>query len=281
MALNDPLISTDWLSEHLDDPTVVVLDASWHMPNAGRNAALEFTAEHIPGASFFDIDEVSDHSNPLPHMLPDPSDFAIAARRLGISARSRIVVYDTVGLFSAPRAWWMFRAMGHDDVHVLSGGLPRWIAEGRAVETGWRAPEHGDFKSHPVPEMVVSLKNVAAALVESSWQIVDARPAPRYLGAVPEPRPGLRSGHMPGALSLPASNLVENGSLAPAIQLRSAFDNSGVDMGLPTIATCGSGISAATIALALARLGRWDTAIYDGSWTEWGGRTDMPVVTGH
>jgi thiosulfate/3-mercaptopyruvate sulfurtransferase len=278
--MTDPLVSTAWLAERLDDEALVVLDASWHMPAAGRDATAEYADAHIPGAVFFDIDKVSDHASPLPHMLPSPSEFAVAARRLGISNASTIVVYDSVGLFSAPRAWWTFRAMGHDAVFVLDGGLPRWIAEGRALETGWRDPEHGDFKAHPRPDLVRDLDQVTADLRDARLQVLDARPPARFRGEAPEPRPGLRSGHMLGAKNLPFTGLIEGDALAAAERLRAVFEAAGIDPAKPAITTCGSGVSAAVIALALARLGQDGAAVYDGSWSEWGLRDDTEVVTG-
>jgi thiosulfate/3-mercaptopyruvate sulfurtransferase len=278
--MTDPLISTAWLADRAGDETVVVLDASWHMPAAGRDAAAEYAEAHIPGAVFFDIDKVSDHASPLPHMLPPPSEFAVAARRLGVSNASTVVVYDSVGLFSAPRAWWTFRAMGHDAVFVLDGGLPRWIAEGRPLETGWRDPEHGDFKSHPRAALVRDLGQVTSALRDPAIQVLDARPAARFRGEAPEPRPGLRSGHMPGARSLPFAGLIDGDSLVAEERLRAVFGAADIDPAKPAIAACGSGVSAAVIALALARLGQTDAAVYDGSWSEWGARDDTVVVTG-
>jgi thiosulfate/3-mercaptopyruvate sulfurtransferase len=276
-----PLVSTDWLADHLPDPDIVVIDASWFMPGVDRDPKAEHAAGHIPGAVFFGIDEVSDHANPLPHMMAPPADFAVAARRHGVNANTTVVVYDSQGLFSAPRVWWNFRAMGHGATAVLDGGLPKWVAEGRPVETGWREPAHGDFKAHPDPSLVRDLDAVRAAVAGGSEQIVDARPAGRFSGQVPEPRAGLRGGHMPGARNVPFSGLVlEGGVLASPEQIYAAFQAAGVDLAGPIITSCGSGISAALLALALARVGRADVAVYDGSWTEWGGRDDTPVVAG-
>ncbi len=277
----DPLVSTDWLAAHLDTPDLVVIDSSWFMPGTDRDARAEHAAEHIPGALFLDIDEVSDHSNPLPHMLPEPPDFATHVRRLGVEAASPVVIYDSHGLFSAPRVWWSFRVMGHDNVWVLDGGLPKWIAEGRPVETGWPQRPHGEFKSHYQPRLVRSLEEVLTALTDGGAQLLDARPAARFTGEAPEPRPGLRSGHMPGARSLPSSAVVTpDGRLKPAEELAALFAGAGVDIDRPIVTTCGSGVSAAILALALARLGRPDVPVYDGSWSEWGARGDTPVVTG-
>ena len=281
LTLMDPLVSTDWLAAHLDDADIVLLDATWFMPGAARDASAEYAARHIAGAVFFDIDKVADRASALPHMLADPADFAVAARRLGVNPESAVVVYDALGLFSAPRVWWNFRAMGHQRVVVLDGGLAKWLAEGRPVESGWREPVHGAFKAHARGDLVRDLEGVRAALAAGSEQLLDARPADRFSGEAPEPRPGLRSGHMPGARSLPWSSLVQaDGALLPAETLRAAFEGAGVDLTAPIVTSCGSGISASLLALALARLGRDDVAVYDGSWSEWGGRADTPVVLG-
>ncbi|HXQ17552.1 MAG TPA: 3-mercaptopyruvate sulfurtransferase [Caulobacteraceae bacterium] len=279
--MTGPLVSTDWLSEHLGDAGLVVLDGSWHMPADGRDAKAEYAAAHIPGAVFFDIDAISDHASALPHMLPTPQAFATAVRRLGVDVGSAVVVYDAVGVFSAPRVWWSLRAMGHSNVFVLDGGLKKWVAEGHPVEAGWREPEHGEFKAHPAAELLADTEAVRSALASGGAQVVDARPAVRYRGETPEPRPGLRAGHMPGAHNVPWSQVVAaDGTLAAPAQLMAAFEAAGVDPAEAIITTCGSGISASILALALARLGREDVAVYDGSWTEWGSRSDTPVATG-
>ena len=277
----DPLVTTDWLAAHLDHADIAVLDATWFMPGTGRDAAAEYAARHIAGAVFFDIDKIADRASPLPHMLADPADFAVAARRLGVNPVSLVVVYDALGLFSAPRVWWNFRAMGHARAVVLDGGLAKWLVEGRPVESGWREPVHGHFKAHARPDLVRDMEGVRAALAAGAEQILDARAADRFAGQAPEPRPGLRSGHMPGARNLPWSSLVRaDGTLLPAEALRPAFEDAGVDLAAPIVTSCGSGISASLLALALARLGRDDVAVYDGSWSEWGARADTQVVTG-
>jgi thiosulfate/3-mercaptopyruvate sulfurtransferase len=281
MVVKDPLVPTDWLAARLAEPAVAIIDASWFMPGSGRDAAGEYAERHIPGAVFFAIDEICDHTSKLPHMLSAPADFAVAARRLGVQRDSQVVVYDSHGLFSAPRVWWTFRAMGHAETFVLDGGLPKWIAEGRALESGWRSPEHGDFKAHPDGALVRDLQAVRVALESGAEQVVDARSADRFAGRAPEPRAGLRSGHMPGARNLPWNSLLTaDGDLACSSDLKDAFESAGVDLTAPIVTTCGSGVSAALLALALARVGRADAAVYDGSWSEWAGRSDTPVAVG-
>lgn len=275
-----PLVSTAWLAERLGSPGLIVVDATWFLPSEGRSGRDEHRKTHIPGAVFFDIDEVADRSTNLPHMLPSPEAFAEAAENLGLDRDAEIVAYDALGLFSAPRVWWTLRAMGYGKVRVLDGGLKAWLAEGRPVEAGETHPLHARVAPAFRPGLVRALHEVRAAL-ETGGQVVDARPAVRFRGEAPEPRAGLRSGHMPGACSLPYGDLVTSeGKLRPAAELKAAFDAAGVDLARPVITTCGSGVSAAVLALALAVLGHEDAAVYDGSWAEWGGRDDAPVVTG-
>lgn len=281
MTPKDPIVSPAWLSEHLDAPDLRVVDATWFLPGDARNAEALYAARRIPGAIFFDIDDIADTDSDLPHMLPSPEKFASRMKKLGVGDGCRIVVYDAQGLFSAARVWWTFRVMGHEDVAVLDGGFPVWERAGYPVETG--APQkrmERHFTVRMRGDLVRDLADMRRA-VESEVAILDARPEPRFRGEAPEPRAGVKSGHMPGAKSLPAASLVdENGQLRSAEELKRIFTDAGADLAKPALCTCGSGVTAAIIALALARLGRWDAAVYDGSWAEWGSRSDTPIVTG-
>jgi thiosulfate/3-mercaptopyruvate sulfurtransferase len=280
-GMNDPLVSTAWLAERLGSAEVRVVDASWFMPGEPRTGAQSYATGHIPGAVFFDIDAIADHATDLPHMLPAADAFAEAAGALGLRRDLTIVVYDAQGIFSAPRVWWTLRTMGFPEVFVLDGGLKKWLAEGRPIDTA--LPHFPATTIEPAfdPSLARDLQAVRGVLKTGDAQVIDARPGPRFRGEVPEPRAGLRGGHMPGALNVPFGGLINaDGTMKSTEELRAAFVAAGTDLDAPIVTTCGSGISAALLAFALARLGREDVAVYDGSWTEWGGRADTPVVTG-
>lgn len=276
-----PIVTTAWLAERIGRPGMVVLDASWYLPASGRDARQEYLAGHLPGAGYFDLDEASDPATPLPHMLPAPERFEALARRLGINPDSMVVAYDGSGAnLSAARAWWMLRAFGHDAVTVLDGGLTRWREEGRALEAGPVAGAGGRFRVRRAPARLRSLAEVRDALARGTAQVVDMRSAGRFAGTEPEPRPGVPSGHMPGALNLPYGELVgPDGRLLPVERLRDRLAAAGIRLDRPVIGTCGSGVSACALLLVLERLGHRDNALYDGSWTEWAG-AGQPVATG-
>ncbi|MAM62100.1 3-mercaptopyruvate sulfurtransferase [Maritimibacter sp. UBA3975] len=283
MSKDDPktLVSTEWLARHLNDPDLRLIDASWHMPDAGRDGRAEYDAGHIPGARYFDIDEVSDARSDLPHMAPPVEKFMSRMRAMGIGDGHQVVVYDSTGIFSAPRVWWTFRLMGKTDVAVLDGGLPKWQAEGRELEDMPPVIRDRHMTVSRQADMVKDVTQVAAAAKLGDWQIVDARAADRFRGEAPEPRDGLRSGHIPNSRNLPFRDLLNpDGTMKDEGGLRAAFDAAGIDLAKPVISSCGSGVTAAIIDLALARIGHPRHAIYDGSWAEWGMYNDLKVATG-
>jgi thiosulfate/3-mercaptopyruvate sulfurtransferase len=277
----ESLVDTAWLAKHLNDPDLRVADATYFLPNQGRNARAEFETRHIPGAVFFDIDEIADTANPLPHMLPSPEKFASRMRKLGIGDGNRVVVYDAHGLMSATRAWWMLRVYGHKDVALLDGGLPKWLAEGHLVEDGPPRPRERHFTARFDHSQVRDKTQILANIKTGREQVLDARAKGRFTGREPELWPGRRSGHIPGSYNLPFTNLLDptNRTLLPADLLSAKFREAGIDLKKPVVTSCGSGITATVLAFGLHLLGHRDVAVYDGSWAEWGLPGETPVET--
>ena len=281
-SADDPLVTTDWLAAHIDDPKVKVIDASFKLPGVLPLPVDDYLAAHIPGAVFFDVDAISDHNNPRPHMFPDAAQFARDIAALGISSGDTVVAYDSGGWVAAPRAWWMFLSFGHPNIKVLDGGLKKWTREGRPTHSGKVTPKPGKFTAKLDPGAIRSQQQVEANIETRAEQVVDARPRGRFQGTVPEPRPESRSGHIPGSRSVPYAGLfdAETGTMKPLNELRQAFTGSGVDLTKPIVTSCGSGVSALVLTLALYRLGVRGTALYDGSWSEWGLPDGPPIATG-
>ncbi len=274
-----PLVSTDWLADNLKAPDLRVIDASYYLPGEERDARLEFERQHIPGTVFFDIDDIADGETELPHMLPSPQKFSSRVRKLGLGDGLRYIVYDQKGIWSSPRVWWTFRYFGHHDVAVLDGGLPKWIAEDRALAEGPTTAEERHFTARMNAFMLRDREQILANITSGREQVLDARPAGRFAGRDPEPRAGLRAGHIPASLNLPYSALIQpaDGTLLPTQALKEKLEAAGLDLKKPVTTTCGSGITAAILALALHLVGHKDVALYDGSWAEWGLPGDTPV----
>ncbi|HEY2451629.1 MAG TPA: 3-mercaptopyruvate sulfurtransferase [Scandinavium sp.] len=271
-------VAADWLAEHVNDPQIQIIDARMAPPGQEhRDLSAEYRSGHLPGAVFFDIEALSDHTSPLPHMMPRPESFAVAMRELGIDSDKHLVVYDEGNLFSAPRAWWMLRTFGVENVSILAGGLAGWQRDELRLETGGVKLPEGDFDVSFAAQNVKRLTDVLVASHEGNIQIVDARPAPRFRAEADEPRPGLKRGHIPGARNVPWGDVVIDGELKTTDELEAIFKRQGVDITAPIIASCGSGVTAAVVVLALATLNAPDVTLYDGSWSEWGARDDLPV----
>ncbi len=275
------LVATDCLADRLGDPGIRIVDATWYLPGVDRSVRDEYAERHIPGAVYWDLDEIVDPADPLPHMLPDAATFAEHMARLGIGDGMKVVVYDAVGSMTAPRVWWMLKSFGHDDVVVLDGGLAKWLAEGRPTDADAPALGAGHFTATVRPYMVRDVAAISANLDSGAEQILDARSAGRFTGTDPEPRPDCRSGHIPGSLNLPYTGLIdgESKTFVPADSLAERFAASGIDASRPVVTNCGSGVTACVLALGLHLLGRDDVAVYDGSWSEWGTRDDTPIET--
>ncbi|MBW9061936.1 3-mercaptopyruvate sulfurtransferase [Rhizobium herbae] len=274
------VVSADWLEQRLNDPTVKIIDASWYLPAQKRDPKAEYAAAHIPGAVFYDQDVIADLTSGLPHTIPSPAAFADAVGKLGVSETDTIVVYDGPGIFTAPRVWWLLRTMGARSVFVLDGGMDGWKAEGRPMIADVPTPVAVKFQPQFNASAITSFAEMIDIVATGKSQIADARGAARFTGDEAEPRPGMRSGHMPGAKSLPSGVFSTGGKLKSLDALRETIESAGIDLEKPVVTTCGSGITAAIITLALQSLGHTDNKLYDGSWSEWGSRTDTPVVTG-
>ncbi len=283
MAQDDPktLVSTDWLASHMRDPDLRILDGSFYLPDAGRDAKAEYAAGHIPGARFFDIDDISDSRSDLPHMAPPIEKFMSRMRAMGVGDGHQVVVYDGAGLFSAARVWWLFKLMGQNDIAVLDGGLPKWVAEGRELEDMPPIIRDRHMTVRRQAHLVKDVTQVSAASKLRDQEIIDARSLGRFRGEEPEPRPGMRGGHIPGSKNVHYASLLNaDQTMKTPEETRAIFEAAGVDLSKPAITTCGSGVTAAILSLAMARMGKDDHSLYDGSWSEWGMFPTVPVATG-